>query len=252
LATAGLDELKVSFWANSLEEYEKNYPGVDKKNFTRVLEGVKLVAREKTRLRTAKPAMGLHMPLNRFNYKGIRSRLNLAQETGCDFVSFSCYRPWGDEFASVALTQEEIDGARSELSKMRVHARTFSLKHNIDELLLRYRLGQSIWKSLPCYVGWMHTRIKMDGTVFPCNSCHLPMGNLYQESFEEIWNSAPYRRFRRTTASLSGLASLANGTCDCDFCCYAVNNQRVHKIFRLVKPFGQNGAFKNSLPHKAL
>jgi len=26
LTTAGLDELKVSFWANSLEEYEKNYP----------------------------------------------------------------------------------------------------------------------------------------------------------------------------------------------------------------------------------
>jgi MoaA/NifB/PqqE/SkfB family radical SAM enzyme len=249
LVTTGLDELKVSFWANSLDEYEKNYPGVDKKNFYRVLEGLRLIAKEKATQGSGAPAIGLHMPLNRFNYKRLYSRLELAQAAGCDFISFSCYRPWGKEFASFALTQEEIHEVCLELSRIEDHARIVPLKHNIDELLLRYRLGQSVWKFLPCYIGWIHTRIKMDGTVFPCNSCRLPMGNLHQESFEHIWNGAPYRRFRRTASSLSGLASLMNGTCDCDFCCHAVNNRRVHKIFKLVSPFRRYGSLVRTSSH---
>jgi MoaA/NifB/PqqE/SkfB family radical SAM enzyme len=194
---------------------------VDGKNFARVLEGLKLVARAKAIRGLTRPSVGLHMPLNHYNYKSIRSRFELARETGCDFVSFGCYRPWGEEFSSVALTPEQIEEACSELLDIKAQTKFSSLKHNINELLLRYRLGQTIWKHIPCYVGWVHTRIKMDGTVFPCNSCYMPMGNLHQESFEKIWNGAPYRRFRRTMASLSGLASSINGTCDCDFCCHA-------------------------------
>ena len=50
-----------------------------------------------------------------------------------------------------------------------------------------------------CSMASHHLKISPDGTVFPC--CRAPkqlmMGNVNEESIEEIWNGENYRAFRR-------------------------------------------------------
>jgi radical SAM protein with 4Fe4S-binding SPASM domain len=125
------------------------------------------------------------------------------------------------------------------------------MKHNIDEALARYAVGRTVWKKLPCYVAWSHARIRVDGTVQPCGRCNndLHFGNLHESTFHEIWNGPTIRAFRQQAARTSGLASIA-GHCDCDFCCHARDNMRVHRWFRWVAPlvWQPESAYTETIP----
>jgi len=56
---------------------------------------------------------------------------------------------------------------------------------------------------IPCYVGWIYARILTDGSVIPCCKAHLfPLGNLYKNSFKDIWFSKKYNEFREKAKKL--------------------------------------------------
>jgi len=61
----------------------------------------------------------------------------------------------------------------------------------------------NIIDSMPCYVGWLYTRILTNGDVIPCCKAHLfPLGSLYKNSFKEIWFSKKYDEFRKKAKKL--------------------------------------------------
>jgi radical SAM protein with 4Fe4S-binding SPASM domain len=61
----------------------------------------------------------------------------------------------------------------------------------------------NIIDSIPCYIGWMFCRLLPDGKVSPCcRGVNKPLGNLFQNSFEEIWNSQTYGEFRHNAKHL--------------------------------------------------
>ena len=121
------------------------------------------------------------------------------------------------------------------LDRMAGQLRSKGIKHNIEATLLRYQIGEAVWRSVPCYIGWHHIRIKVDGTVLPCQPCSLSMGNLNEQSLREIWNGQALEDFRQQAVTRRGLAELGE-YCDCGFCCYLEHNWRVHRQFRLFAP----------------
>lgn len=56
-------------------------------------------------------------------------------------------------------------------------------------------------KDMPaCYVGWVFSRIGANGDVYPClKADKIPVGNIYREPFETIWNGAKQQLFRKKT-----------------------------------------------------
>jgi len=122
------------------------------------------------------------------------------------------------------------------LTSLRKQLDSLSLNHNIVQTLLRYKIGDTVWEKLPCYIAWYHSRIRVNGNVFPCQRCDLPMGNLDENSFNEIWNGTLYRSFRKKTLTRKGLGSMGK-YCDCRFCCYVGDNMKVHRVFRWISPF---------------
>lgn len=52
-----------------------------------------------------------------------------------------------------------------------------------------------------CYSPWDSIQLYVDGSVCPCCSYYDHLGNLWQQSFEEIWNGEHARRVRRTVNS---------------------------------------------------
>ena len=151
LINSGLDILRVSLWVTSREEYEQNRP-----------------------------------QSNPGNFKRIEALTDLAITTGCDGVSFSAFVTSWDKLSSFTLSFEEEKFVSLSLKKVKKRLHSVSVYHNIDEILLRYKIGKAVWKKLPCYVAWFSAQIKVDGTVLPCCRCDLPMGNLNKASLHDI------------------------------------------------------------------
>ncbi len=231
-----LDILQVSLWAGSAKEYEKNYPGVPLDFFEKVVESVTLMNSLKARSHLKQPCVILHHPLNRHNFQNIETFLGLALTTRCDGISFSPFYTWRGALTSFALSPNEEHSLLLSLGQMKKRIKSLPLGHNIDQTRTRYQIGKCIWQNIPCYIGWIHTRIKTDGTILPCNRCDIPMGNIEANSFREIWNGSPYRNFRSRASTREGLASL-NHQCDCEYCCFIKDNLRIHRLFKWASPF---------------
>ena len=238
LLASRLDRLKVSFWASSPDQYQYLYPGTDPGYFGKVLDGLKLVAFMKAEHGSDLPLLLLYQPLNRHNFQTIGEMVELAYGTGCNGLLFA---PIGNQLGNmslVALGPEEEDQVRRSLAQARQKMKSLGLQHNIDRVLFRYEMGSDVWKRVPCYMAWLHARIRVNGSVQPCGRCDpsVDFGNLNEHSFPEIWNSPAIRAFRRRTMTKDGLASMGE-QCDCNYCCFVADNFQVHRIFRWLSPF---------------
>ena len=237
LIDSRLDLLTVSLWASSPEDYERNYPGTGTDSFRRVVDGLRLLTSCKAEKKSKLPMVKLHHPINRNNFERIDSIVHLAYATGCNAIAFSPFKSFRGELAHLALSQDQENFVRLVLIEKKKQLRSLPLGHNIDSILLRYRIGEAVWERLPCYIGWIHSRVKTDGTVFPCNNpCDLIMGNLGEMKFRDIWNSPTYQSFRKQTVTRQALTSIGKH-CDCGFCCHVLDNLRVHRIFTWLAPF---------------
>lgn len=236
LIDSGLDILKVSLWASSPDEYEKNYPKDNPANFKKVIDSLKLLAYFKREKKNNLPFVDLCYPINLYNFQSVDTLIDLAYTIGCNSLSFSPFYSRRRKFDLFDLSSVGKKSLHPSLSLMKKRLDALSIHHNINQTLLRYKVGEAVWGKLPCYIGWLHATIKMDGTVFPCCRCSLTMGNINKNRINEIWNDTAYRTFRRKTLSRSGLASL-DTYCDCGFCGYMLDNMRVHRLFRWFSPF---------------
>jgi MoaA/NifB/PqqE/SkfB family radical SAM enzyme len=236
LINSQLDRLKVSLWGSTKDVYESNYPGTNPDYFERIVDGLKRLASDKRSRASLKPIVILHHPINRNNFRTLDELVSLAHKTGCDGVSFSPLKTRRGGLTPVSLHPDEEREVVSSLLRIKKRLDALGFKHNIEETLRRYEVGEAVWRMFPCYVGFLMTRVKVDGTIVPCNPCNLPMGKLNDSSFGEIWNNDAYKTFRRKTITRQGLESMETD-CDCGFCCYLNDNWRVHRVFKLILPW---------------
>ena len=61
----------------------------------------------------------------------------------------------------------------------------------------------AILNRVPCYVGWIYSRILVTGDAVPCCKGHrMVLGNIYHQNFRDIWHSPAYDRFRAKALSM--------------------------------------------------
>ena len=66
------------------------------------------------------------------------------------------------------------------------------------------RYDAEIIDKLPCTVGWTYARVLTNGDVIPCcKADDMPLGNLHENTFREIWTGERYREFRIKARDLS-------------------------------------------------
>ena len=242
LIDSRLDMLKVSLWGGSPEIADLNNPGRNSV-FEKVVEGLKLVSSLKKERHKRIPQVALHQPINRNNFRQVEELALLAQGTGCDGFTFAPFYTYGPGPFALSLSKDEELQARGLLAGVKRRFRDGSLSHNIDELLCRYETGPRVWDRVPCYIGWISSRMKPDGSILPCAPCNLVLGSLQETTFREIWNNPAYRDFRRKAMTRAGLMSMS-AACDCSYCCNLVNNLKVGKYLRFLAPLiraGQSG-----------
>jgi radical SAM protein with 4Fe4S-binding SPASM domain len=236
LIESGLDVLTVSLWASREEDYGLNYPETDPATFETVVENLRLVSGLKREARHGRPTLRLYHPICRRNVRGLDRMGDLAEETGCDELHFSPFRARRGRLDALALTAEDLERLPHDLGRIASRLEARGIATNVGHVLRRYRMGEDAWRKMPCYVGWVQAHVKPDGSVHPCNSCELSMGNVGDETFAEIWNGPAFRRFRRDMMRRDGRAGIADSL-DCGYCGQLPDNRRVHRVFRWFARF---------------
>jgi MoaA/NifB/PqqE/SkfB family radical SAM enzyme len=200
-----------------------------------MIEGIRSMARAKAARRSPHPLLQIHHPIGSASYRNLSRFVDLAIRTGCNAVSFSPMKNAQGALSSCGLTPEMEAEAIASLQREKPRLEEAGIRHNVRETILRYRLGEAVWKNAPCYTPWLQTRIKADGIVQPCNPCRLPMGNLREQSFPTIWNGARYQAFRRGWLAAPP-GSPPPEACDCGFCCFLPDHLRVHRVYKWFLP----------------
>jgi MoaA/NifB/PqqE/SkfB family radical SAM enzyme len=250
LSDARLDILKISLWATSEEQFVKNYPGTKPEIFQKIMDGLKGLNDFKTSEKSHFPAVQVNFIINNTNYRSIDEMIDLAVRSGSSSISFSPMINLREELDSSLLSPNQIKLFQKSLLQAKKRLKSLNIDHNIVEMNIRYRLGSSVWKKIPCYVTWYHVRIRADGTIQPCGRCYadVQVGNSQTSSFKDIWNGPLIREFRAKSRTIKGLASLQE-LCNCQYCCFLIDNRKIYRFMRWLPSFTALGRFLSDETH---
>jgi MoaA/NifB/PqqE/SkfB family radical SAM enzyme len=242
LVESGIDEIRISFWAATQEDFAKAFSDAAAEHFSDAVDGLKQLVAAKRASESSGPRIGLHLILSRYAARNLGLFADFALESGCDFVSLSPLHTLFGQVSFLGLSRQEESTLKVRLNYVRKRFRAAGMVHNIDETIRRYDIGEAARQRVPCYSGWMQCRVKTDGTVQPCNPCRWPMGSLREQSLREIWTSAAYGDFREKSLLPAAEAEM-DARCDCSYCCFVGDHLRVHQVYkwmRLLSPvFGR-------------
>ena len=205
LVRSGLDLLTCSLHGASQETYEQYQPN---KRLDQVVQKVRHIVETRRRLGSDTPAVQLNFVVTRYNEHERKSFASLASELGCKAV----FSPPAMNVRFIGLDKNlQPLGLTDEDRRKRVldHLRQWLPEEQSYVLKPYHRIlnGQdgdadfNGHKPMSCSWPWRSSVVNWDGQVAACCGGFDPaedMGNVFEQSFGEIWNSKRYRMARRT------------------------------------------------------
>lgn len=207
IVDSGLNLIKVSLDAARPETYAK-IRGRD--FFDRIIPIVEELQRVKEKKRSATPFLRLQFVLQSDNLSETVEMVELARRLKADSVYFQPL-----ETVSVPDRKEELsrgvefdflrrqlEAARDRAAELKIGANAGVLLRSLPNYFRKYEAG--IPETPPqrvCLLPWFSLYIAVNGDVRPCCSfaegdvCNL--GNLFEQSFAEIWNGEKYQQLRQ-------------------------------------------------------
>lgn len=202
LISYGVNHFTVSVWAGTPEIYVKTHPGTNEKTFFHLKNMLSYLSKK------SNISFNIYNVISKANYKDIHNMINFALDVKAHSIEFTIIDilPKATEF--LRLKSKERKWLLRECNKIK--EREEELKNlglevwNLDVFMQRLKPNFNIREnnkrlvnSIPCNIGWTYVRVMANGNVIPCCKAYLfPMGNLYKNSFKEIWFSKKYQDFR--------------------------------------------------------
>lgn len=224
----GVDEISVSLWASNGVEYVATHPNQSHQKFDRITEVLKYIKKKKERpffsffskvnsKTPPTPRINLLNVISNVNCVGVEAMYDYALEVGADSVYYAVVDVIEGTTDRLLLSEEErcqvleacdkIEQKNTRLpEKKRLELDNFTgFRQRLDDNLAQTgQYDKDRVTSIPCYIGWTFCRILADGQVVPCcRGVEIPMGNLSEQSFSDIWFSEKYNKFRHYALNLS-------------------------------------------------
>lgn len=193
--------------------------------FERAVEGIRAVQRLRIERDKKAPLVAINCAITPWSYERVAEMVDIARELGVEALNFqhqwSVTQRMVDEHNAKfgkehPLSAEDLgasDPPPVDLEKMieitnriRQLAReseepiiTFHPELDENEVRAWYADPHAWVQRRPAACAWMNTEIGPKGEVEPCYG--VECGNVKEEPFSKIWNSFPYRKFRRRLAA---------------------------------------------------
>jgi radical SAM protein with 4Fe4S-binding SPASM domain len=175
---SSLDRLIISIDGTTQDTYQSYRVGG---SLTKVLEGTERIIHWKKKLKSSTPHVVFQFLVVKPNEHQIPEAYKLASSMGVNQIKLKTAQIYNFVNGSDLMPADE------KYSRYRQNADgTYSIKNNLADKCWR------MWHS--CVITW-------DGKVVPCcfdKDAHHVFGNVSKESFEDIWTSDRYQRFRAT------------------------------------------------------
>ncbi|AHF16825.1 radical SAM/SPASM domain-containing protein [Niabella soli] len=182
---SGLDRLIISLDGTTQDVYEQYRVGG---NINKVLDAARHIVKWKKELKSKTPYVFFQFLVVKPNEHQIEDVKKLAEEIGVDDIRFKT--------AQVYDYQTDPNQLIPTINKYRRYK-----KNDDGTYSTKKKIAGSCWKMHHANV------ITWDGLVVPCcfdKDATYRLGNLKEQSFKEIWNSGPYKKFRKDLSSGRG------------------------------------------------
>ena len=183
---------------------------------------------ERKRWGKSLPLLDIKSVITEENVEQMDKLVDLAEEMEADFCTFQIVNTQDSSYGIEDVPEEayltppppvrftKIDALKAQLEAIERRRKRvpFEIRFNPilppGEIVKRYQNAIRI-EDYGCYVPWSTAHIGPTGNLFPCYSINC--GNLLEKSFEEAWNGAAFRAFRRKLRD----AKIFPG---CEGCCF--------------------------------
>jgi MoaA/NifB/PqqE/SkfB family radical SAM enzyme len=229
-ATPG--HFRFSLHAGDPETWHRVHPRNKPEQFERLSRHIKELAA------AGVPKVSTMHVIQKANFRQVCRMVEHAREVGVKEILF---RPARDDggFAGVVPGAHEEQELHRELSQAHRLAESYGIHTNLGEYLATNLYNHQgvlntwpLYEKIPCYVGYLHAEIDLDGTLIPCIFSRRVMGKMGVDGLWDLWNSPPYRAYR-----LEGRAMPRRGTpvkgCLCGACCMVKFNQNLYRLLHL-------------------
>ncbi|MBU0634757.1 MAG: radical SAM protein [Candidatus Omnitrophica bacterium] len=206
LSEIKVDNFVVSVWAGTAQTYAATHPNKSEGMFYQIKGMLTLL----NALKQENTKVNIYNVISNKNYHELEEMIKFAIDTNSDSLEFTVIDTIPDGTDSLLLNKKQQAEVLESCKKIKERL-AGDLKGRIEILQLEQfirRVGNlgaenanyddGILDEMPCYVGWLFTRILADGNVNFCLKAHrIPVGNIYAQDFSSIWNGKKEQEFRR-------------------------------------------------------
>jgi len=220
LVEAGLDELNVSLdGGKDLHDEIRGLPGL----FERIENGLQAVQSAKKEQGKKKPLINLQCTITKYNMVALEQLTSVAQDLGADSLTYHNLIFLGRELIDAQKQYDkQLDCSSHEWEGFVFSPELDPVKlfEKIEEIRSKtYPFALDMYPNLTaeglkdyynnpnylpkgytarCQSPWVVAYIFPDGEVKPCLNSSFSFGNIGQEKFSSVWNSAQAVKYRRT------------------------------------------------------
>lgn len=208
LIKLGVNTIFCSMDGATKETYESIKVGC---NFDKVIKNLRQFKELKEKLNSPLPTVSFRFIVNKRNFREMPKFIELVHSLGVmgagSRIEFAGVLKF-DEIAHLYL--EEVPPPILDETKRKARKLGVPIKFA--------HLGKETIRPLSTCVAWVEPYIMMKGYVLPCCSVLMSnkrsylrehsFGNIFEESFEEIWNSERYKKFRSLVLQKKGKVPL--------------------------------------------
>lgn len=184
IAKAKVDDVQISL--DGLEATHDSLRG--RGSFQETLKGIRNQVRQGIEV-------NINLTVSRLNVGETDGLVHLAEELGVSAIAFSRLVPTGrgKELSSEALTPEEVADFYERLRKYKDKRKVVVTSRDPLAAIadIEGEIPRSEMPIAGCAAGVFGVTIASDGTVMPCRRMDLPLGNIKNVSFRELWASSP-------------------------------------------------------------
>ncbi|TAK35120.1 MAG: radical SAM protein [Chloroflexota bacterium] len=199
LVASGINVINFSVDAVQEDIFQSIRPGA---SLRKVLRSIEMLDHARKELHRSNPAIGFAFVAMRRNAEELPKVVELAHQVGARWVMAKGIIPLSQNTFEESLLHEP-DRARAVAREAKAMADKYHVSLSLGSELTDpeaysiSRQGAGDGRGL-CQEPWETVFITADGSVEPC--CILysgePMGNIHEQSFDEIWNNEKYQRLR--------------------------------------------------------
>ena len=238
-----IDLIHVSLLAGTAETYCSVHPNQTKETFYKIKEQLKYLSHlrclKNQESPTPFPHIDLYYVIFNKNYHEIDKMADLAMELKANTLEFTPIDVISGKTDILLLNEEQKKFVVEEVIKQKNRIDKFNQQHGgrvtfieqYDSFIKRMssqkaakgEYEENTVGQRPCYVGWVFARVLANGDVNPCLKAHkISIGNIYKQSFKEIWNSQKEQTFRNKALKLDrrdGYFKIIGNNPDSEFGC---------------------------------